>query len=103
MPKSTPNHVNADRPSTIKATSSTNSTGVSCGLQPSSSPMPMMMVMPRICSIICPMTWAVMTDRRVTGKERNRSMTPLVKSVAVATPAPMTPNARPWPTSPGSR
>jgi hypothetical protein len=40
---------------------------------------------------------------RVTGRDRNRSMTPLEKSVAVATPAPITPKAMLWPIKPGSR
>ena len=53
--------------------------------------------------MIWPITWAEMTDIRVTGSERKRSTTPLAKSVEVATPAPMTPKATLWPSRPGSR
>ncbi len=53
--------------------------------------------------MICPMTWAEITDIRVTGSERKRSTTPVAKSVAVATPAPMTPKARLWPRRPGQQ
>ena len=53
--------------------------------------------------MIWPMTWAEITEIRVTGSDRNRSTTPLEKSVAVATPAPMTPNATLCPSKPGRR
>ena len=103
MPIKTPNQLKAVRPSKMSRTSSTTPQALMCGRQPSARPTTDTMTIPRICSRIWPTTCEVITARRVTGSERKRSSTPLPKSVAVATPAPMMPKARLWPISPGNR
>ena len=103
IPKSTPAQVNATTPSMRSAARSSACPALRCGSQPSASPKPTTIVIPRIASQTWPITCAVMIARRPMGRERKRSTTPSIMSLEVATPAPIVPNASDWPMMPGKR